>query len=81
MECATGEYIAILEPDDFIDSKMYEDLYKIAKEFDSDIAKSRFYINLKCSQEASIKKIEWKEFIPENKSFTIFAFSFSRRSN
>lgn len=39
-----GEYIAILEPDDFIDLNMYEELYKKAKENDCDIVKSSFYI-------------------------------------
>ena len=39
----TGEYIAILEPDDYNDSKMYEDLYNIAIKYDSDIVKSCFY--------------------------------------
>lgn len=71
LEKTTGEYIGIVEPDDYIESKMYEDLYKIAKEFDSDIVKSCFYDNLQCKQETRIKRIEWKDFIPEDKSFTI----------
>ena len=40
---ATGDYIAILEPDDFVDSKMYEDLYKIAVKYNSDIVKSAYW--------------------------------------
>ncbi len=43
LNTAGGQYIAIVEPDDFIDPKMYEDLYKIAKENDSDIVKSEFF--------------------------------------
>ena len=68
---ATGEYIAILEPDDYIDSKMYEELYKIAKEHNSDIVKSCFYDNLQCDRLKRVKKVKWNDYIPEDKSFTI----------
>ena len=68
---ATGEYIAILEPDDYIDSKMYEELYKIAQEYNSDIVKSCFYDNLQCSRVERIKKVKWNDYIPEDRSFTI----------
>jgi len=71
LERATGEYIAILEPDDFIDSRMYEDLYKIAKEFDSDIVKSCFYKNIQTHDLKKIEKENWIDYIPENKSFNI----------
>ena len=40
---ATGEYIGIIESDDFIDSKMFEDLYNLALKFDADMVKSDFY--------------------------------------
>lgn len=43
IENASGEYIAILEPDDFVPLSMYEDLYGIAKENDLDIVKGDFY--------------------------------------
>lgn len=43
-EAATGEYLAILESDDFILPNMYEDLYAIAKGYgDLDFVKSDFY--------------------------------------
>lgn len=71
LEIATGEYIAILEPDDYIDSNMYEDLYKIAKEFNSDIVKSSFYDNLDSKQHTHVIKTNWKDLIPEDKSFII----------
>ena len=35
-----GEYTAILEPDDFVDEHMYEDLYNYAKQYDVDIVKA-----------------------------------------
>lgn len=68
---ATGEYIAILEPDDYIDKNMYEDLYNIAKQYDSDIVKSCFYDNLQSPQQCRIIRALWKDFIPEDRSFTI----------
>lgn len=40
---ALGKYIAILEPDDFIELSMYEKLMKIAQENDSDISKCAYY--------------------------------------
>ena len=39
-DLATGEYIGIVESDDFVDENMFEDLYKIAKDSDADIVKS-----------------------------------------
>ena len=71
LEKATGEYIGIVEPDDYIDSKMYEDLYQIAKEFDSDIVKSCFYINLQTQELTQITRSGWLDYIPEDRSFTI----------
>lgn len=71
LEKATGEYIAILEPDDYIAPKMYEDLYSIAKKFDSDIVKSCFYDNFQTKELTRIQKREFKDYIPEDKSFTI----------
>ncbi len=40
---ARGEYIGIVESDDFVDKKMFEDLYNLAKANDSDIVKSDWY--------------------------------------
>ncbi len=71
LDNASGEYVAIVEPDDFIDSKMYEDLYKIAKDNNSDIVKSCYYDNLQSPQKTRIKKVNWEKSIPQNKSFTI----------
>ena len=64
IERATGKYIAILEPDDFIDSKMYEDLYSIAEKTGADIVKSSFWENLRISDTNYLtKKIFWNERI------------------
>lgn len=42
LDNATGEYIGIVEPDDYIALDMYETLYNIAKEKDLDFIKSDF---------------------------------------
>lgn len=42
LEAARGEYIGILESDDFIDSNELEVLYGLAKEHDADVVKSNF---------------------------------------
>lgn len=72
LEKAAGEYIAILEPDDYILPRMYEDLYRIAKENNSDIVKSPFYDNLQSSTKTTCNKIDWHDCrLPQDKSFTI----------
>lgn len=43
IESAKGEYIGIVEADDFVEANMFEELYKIAKKHDADIVKSDFY--------------------------------------
>ena len=42
LEQARGEYIAILEPDDFLDKHMLADLYHLAEEYKLDFVKSDF---------------------------------------
>ena len=41
-DLARGEYVAILESDDFIDPEMYERLYTYAKELDADVVKGPY---------------------------------------
>jgi glycosyltransferase involved in cell wall biosynthesis len=43
LSVATGEYVGIVEPDDYIDPNMYEELYQSARANDTDITKSSFY--------------------------------------
>lgn len=43
LEQSTGEYIGILEPDDYVPLEMYEDLYNVAKTNDLDFVKADFY--------------------------------------
>lgn len=42
IEAATGEYIGIVETDDFIEADMYEKLYNQAKKYDVDVCKCDF---------------------------------------
>jgi glycosyltransferase involved in cell wall biosynthesis len=42
IDMARGEYIAILETDDYIDREMYDTLYRIAVETDADYVKADF---------------------------------------
>lgn len=43
LNIAEGEYIGIVEPDDYVDIQMFEYLYDTAKIQDADIVKSDFY--------------------------------------
>ena len=45
ISAATGEYIGIVEPDDFVKHEMYSKLYEIAKKNDADVVKSDYYEN------------------------------------
>ncbi len=40
---ACGEYIGIVEPDDFVPPDMFEKLYETAREYDLDFVKADFY--------------------------------------
>ena len=67
IESASGEYIAILESDDYINNNAFEELYLKAKEFNVDIIKSNYIaldglFNKKGVDGASI---------PQNKIFTL----------
>ncbi len=41
---ATGEYLAIVEPDDWCEKEMYEKLYHQAKRLDADLCKCGFFV-------------------------------------
>ncbi len=43
LDLAKGEYIGIVEPDDFVPLNMFGDLYAKAKEYDLDLVKADFY--------------------------------------
>lgn len=43
IDAARGEYLGILEPDDFVSANMFEELYNVAHENDLDLVKADFY--------------------------------------
>jgi len=43
LDRAMGEYVGIVEPDDFVPEEMFEELYNKAKEYDLDVIKADFY--------------------------------------
>ena len=43
LDACTGEYVGILEPDDYVKTNMYQELYEKAMENDVDIIKADFY--------------------------------------
>lgn len=51
---ATGEYIGIIESDDYADLDMFEKLYNCAKEHDLDVVKSGFYYYYSKGEERSV---------------------------
>lgn len=72
-DISKGEYVTVLEPDDFIDRKMYEDLYFKAKEENADVIKSPFfnYIDKNEDDEEKIEKINWQEWGTPQGNFRI----------
>ena len=62
---ANGEYIGIVESDDFVKNIMFEDLYKLAKKNDADLVKSDFYyytaFNNRARQAGKIKRRNLKK--------------------
>ncbi len=39
---AAGEYVTIVEPDDYIEPQMYEELYQAGKEYNADVVKANY---------------------------------------
>ncbi|MBR6162661.1 glycosyltransferase [bacterium] len=76
IKVATGEYIAFVDSDDFIDLDFYEKLYNIAKESNSDCAKGNIF---NYSEETRL--FELSDFynindkIRDNKAFFYYGFT------
>ena len=66
LDSATGEYIGIVESDDFADPKMFETLYSLAKKDDLDVARSEFYFYGNAT--GSNKKTK-TDYVPHNRVF------------
>ena len=67
LDLAIGEYIGIIESDDFADEKMFEDLYDLAVKNNADIVKSDFYYHF--SNENISRKAG--KILSKNKTFSI----------
>ena len=61
LEIATGEYVAFVDSDDYVDTRMYESLYASAQQENADTVFCGFYIEVK-----NRKWVESNE-VPENK--------------
>lgn len=71
LRLARGKYVAVLEPDDFVNVKMYEDLYNIAEKHNCDVVKSSFY-EYWDFPENRINFINWeKDYKMPDKVFTL----------
>lgn len=60
LDCATGEYIGIVEPDDYVSLEMFEALYRMASERDLDLVKADFY---RFTRDAFGKEIRTYEYL------------------
>ena len=54
-DAARGEYIGILESDDYAEATMYDNLYRVAHESDLDVVKSSFYFYYSIPKEKNEK--------------------------
>jgi len=43
LQRATGDYIGIVESDDWVESNMFKELYRLAEKHNAQVAKSEFY--------------------------------------
>lgn len=72
LDNSNGEYIAIVESDDFIEKNMLADLYDLARQYDADIVKSTFYHFYDSPDREKAKKInESKKSIKNTDAFTM----------
>ncbi len=75
---ATGDYIGIVESDDWIEPNMYEKLYASAEKFGSDMVKCRFYNfdSFRNPQDKSYgrKKYQLQNIVPNDRAFDIFDY-------
>lgn len=67
-DSATGEYLGIVESDDYADPCMFEKLYGIAKKNDLDVVKSGYYLYYSIPEEKN-EKVEIASHILCNRTF------------
>lgn len=77
MEIAVGEYISIIESDDFIEPTMYEEMYNYAKKLDADVVKTPYYEYRDAQNKQPAEKNicnyahELAEKLPANTTFSV----------
>jgi glycosyltransferase involved in cell wall biosynthesis len=59
---ATGEYIGLVESDDWIEPDMYELLYNAAKEHGTDLVKAPFYVHNSAIADAALRDVVNKAY-------------------
>lgn len=75
MEMARGEYLAIVESDDYIEPEMYEEMYAYAKVLDADVVKTP-YCEVFCDgrkYDCNYRKF-MREHAPQNMCFSVKDF-------
>ncbi|MDR0676778.1 MAG: glycosyltransferase [Elusimicrobiota bacterium] len=72
LDNATGEYIGIVESDDYISINMYEELYKLSND-NIDVVKSSFYKYYDTPNVKKIENVSWskKAILPDKNPFNI----------
>lgn len=63
IKLASGEYIGIVEPDDFVDPEMYIELFALAKKYDADIVKSNYF------EYKNGENVVHESFLPDESGF------------
>lgn len=72
MSMARGEYIAIVESDDWIEQEMYEEMYAYAKSLDADVVKTPYYSYFCDGHRQDCEYRHFiKESVPQNICFSI----------
>lgn len=75
-DIARGEYISIIESDDFIEPTMFEEMYAYAKKLDADVVKTPYYEYFEARKEKQEEIYpcfwsKWVKDVPENELFSI----------
>lgn len=75
LEMARGEYIAIVESDDYIEPEMYEEMYEYARMLNADVVKTPYYETLSDgrSWDCLYRKF-MRETTPKNECFSAAQF-------
>ena len=76
IDIARGEYIGIVESDDFIKAEMFEELYKYAHKLNADVVKSPYYeyYEKDKNRPESINDCHWRRWtlkVPQDKLFSL----------